>query len=70
MDGAGADWLLMPLMHAVPPGDGPAADAGSLVLAPLAALSEAYEREGARLSPSLLASLSQPVADFSSARDL
>lgn len=70
MDGGAADWLLMPLMHAVAPGGGPAGDAGSLVLAPLAAVSEAYETEGGRLSPSLLAGLSQPVADFSSARDL
>lgn len=70
VDAQAVEWLLLPVMHVAPPGGGPAGDAGALVLAPLAALSEAYEADGSRLSPTLLLSLSQHVADFSSARDL
>ncbi|KAL4433073.1 hypothetical protein ABPG77_006500 [Micractinium sp. CCAP 211/92] len=67
IDSAGADWLLMPVVRSQPTGPGPA---GSLLLAPLAVVSEALETEGSRLSPSLLLSLGRQVADFASPRDL
>jgi hypothetical protein len=80
----GADWLLMPVIlprpePAAAAGDmataaaaevANAAPAGVLVLASLAKLSEAYEAEGSRLTPSLVLSLSEQVSTFGSARDL
>jgi hypothetical protein len=84
VDPAGADWLLMPVMLPRPEPAAAAGDmataaaiavantapAGVLVLASLAKLSEAYEAEGSRLTPSLVLSLSEQVSTFGSARDL
>lgn len=61
IDSAGADWLLMPVVRSQPTGPGPA---GSLLLAPLAVVSEALETEGSRLSPSLLLSLGRQVGSW------
>ena len=65
VDSAGADWLLMPVMRPQPAGPGPV---GSLLLAPLAAISEALETEGSRLSPSLLLGCSRQVGSMPGAR--
>lgn len=85
VDGSGVAWLLLPVMHCAinaaaaaalaaqfgsSDDDDAARDVGTLVLAPLDAVSEALEAEGSRLSPSLLLSISQPVANFSSAQGL
>lgn len=58
VDAAGADWLLLPIMHPQPAD----VEAGVLVLAPLAGVAHALEAEGSRLSPSLLLNLSHQAS--------
>jgi hypothetical protein len=63
VDGSGADWLLLPVMHPLPRAG---REAGALVLAPLDRVAAVLESEGCRLSSATLLSISHqvPISDL------